>query len=294
MTALPVEMVEVRPGRELAVHSRIRPEASYTLIFVHGSAASMLQWRDQIDHFSATHSVVAFDTYGCGRSPKPESWGAYSFHELAADLAAILIRFACPGTHLVVVAHSAGCSLAISAAAAGLANTKGPKVGGLCLLGGYVDAPTPHPVFYLPVTVLRLIQPILSSGFEVTRCQPRTPLEESPFKIEHSHIRRRRHGRGFICSALTQKASSASRARSPFACPYIARTSCVACWTLVQPTSLTGVRSSQCCCMVDLELTNTMLDWCLLNSICRHSRCTRKRGQERQKLIELFWRLRQR
>jgi len=170
--ALPVELVEVRPGRSLAVHARLRPAAAQTLVFVHGSAASMLQWREQIEHFAESHTVVAFDAYGCGRSPKPQQWAAYSFAALAADLAAVVERYSAPGSQTVLVAHSAGCSLSIAAACASLKEdgAVGSRVGGLCLLGGYVDAPAAHPVFYLPVTLLRLIQPVLSSGLEVTLC----------------------------------------------------------------------------------------------------------------------------
>lgn len=56
----------------------------------------------------------------CGRSPKPQRWGAYSFDELVADLAAVIERYASPGGSTVLVAHSAGCSLAIAVAAASL------------------------------------------------------------------------------------------------------------------------------------------------------------------------------
>jgi abhydrolase domain-containing protein 8 len=173
--SLPTELVEVRPGRTLAVHARVLHDSTHTLVFVHGSAASMLQWGAQIERFSADHSVVAIDAYGCGRSPKPQDWAAYSFEALTADLIAVLKRLVPPGSTPVLVAHSAGCSMAIAAVAAGLYAGAG-RVAGLCLLGGYVEAPVPHPVFYLPVPVLRLIQPILSSGFEVRRVPGRPKI----------------------------------------------------------------------------------------------------------------------
>ena len=84
--ALPVDMVEVRPGRTLAVHARLRADADKIVFFVHGSCASMLQWRAQIEALAdGGHSVVAFDCFGCGRSPKPSVWAAYSFANLQAS-----------------------------------------------------------------------------------------------------------------------------------------------------------------------------------------------------------------
>ena len=74
--ALPTERVEVRPGRVLAVHHRagrfIHGRPSDVAIFVHGSCASLVHWRAQIDHLQAAGlAIVAYDFLGCGRSAKP-------------------------------------------------------------------------------------------------------------------------------------------------------------------------------------------------------------------------------
>jgi len=165
--ALPVELVEVRPGRTLAIHSQPRPGAEQTVLFVHGSCGSLLQWKDQIALAAKKRAVVAFDTFGCGRSPKPPEWDAYSFAELRDDLAAVLARFSVPGRTMVVVAHSAGCSLALAVAAASLASTPpGPPIDGLCLMGAFAEPPRVPSIFYLPTFVLSLMQPRLSAGFE--------------------------------------------------------------------------------------------------------------------------------
>ena len=165
--ALPVELVEVRPGRTLAIHSQPRPGAEQTVLFVHGSCGSLLQWKDQIALAAKERAVVAFDTFGCGRSPKPPEWDAYSFAALRDDLAAVLARFSVPGRTMVVVAHSAGCSLALAVAAASLASTPpGPPIDGLCLMGAFAEPPRVPSIFYLPTFVLSLMQPRLSAGFE--------------------------------------------------------------------------------------------------------------------------------
>jgi pimeloyl-ACP methyl ester carboxylesterase len=180
--ALPVELVEVRPGRSVAVHVRLRTalvpalgrstrDRQPTLIFCHGSCASMLQWRAQIEHFGLTHSVVAFDVFGCGRSPKPHDWAAYSYANLRADLHALVARFGSSPGGVVLVAHSAACSTALSLAAGARPDA---TLKGLCLLGGFAKPPGTHPVFHLPVALLRLLQPVLSSGFEALALHPTT------------------------------------------------------------------------------------------------------------------------
>ena len=81
--ALPTERVEVRPGRVLAVHHvpgrSVHRRQGDVAIFVHGSCASLVQWRAQIEHMAAAGlEVVAYDFLGCGRSAsrllKAASW----------------------------------------------------------------------------------------------------------------------------------------------------------------------------------------------------------------------------
>ena len=180
--ALPVTLVKIRPGRSIAVHTRPGTTASKPrLFFVHGSMASMLQFRQMIEHFAAHgHEIIAYDYLGCGRSPKPDGWHAYSFVEHELDLVAVLNIYGTQTTlwnanaeaHAnVLVCHSAGCSLAIGMIARQPTRSSergGPsaEVRALCLLGALAAAPSAHPVFYLPVRVLNWLQPTLSAGFE--------------------------------------------------------------------------------------------------------------------------------
>ena len=94
--ALPTERVEVRPGRVLAVHHRagrfIHGRTSDVAIFVHGSCASLVHWRAQIEHLQAAGlAIVAYDFLGCGRSAKP--------HEQHGQNAAALARSPCSHQH---------------------------------------------------------------------------------------------------------------------------------------------------------------------------------------------------
>ena len=86
---LPTERVEVRPGRVLAIHHRagrfVHHRPGDVAIFVHGSCASLVHWRAQIEHMAAAGlAVVAYDFLGCGRSAKPHKQQAQSDLTLAA------------------------------------------------------------------------------------------------------------------------------------------------------------------------------------------------------------------
>ena len=62
---LPVQQVEIRPGRTIAVHVGGAASAETVMIFAHGSAASMLQWSDQAAYFAECgHRVVLYDWLG--------------------------------------------------------------------------------------------------------------------------------------------------------------------------------------------------------------------------------------
>ena len=176
VAALPATLTEIRAGRSVAVHVRRNDAAKVRLVFVHGSCASMLPYRDVMEHFAATHEIVAFDHLGCGRSPKPRDWYAYRSSELTADLAALLRRYATTDKKNVVVAHSAGCSFSLAVAA----EAPDLPLAGLCLLGAFHAERMPvHPVFYLPVFVLNLLQPTLSAGFEAVALHATTRQGET-------------------------------------------------------------------------------------------------------------------
>ena len=44
---------------------------------------------------------VAYDMFGCGRSPKPEDWAAYEFAELQRDARAVYTRLASPDISVI-------------------------------------------------------------------------------------------------------------------------------------------------------------------------------------------------
>ncbi|KAL1519981.1 hypothetical protein AB1Y20_023465 [Prymnesium parvum] len=167
--ALPVEYCQVRPGRMLAVHRRVHPRATHTLFFVHGSCGSLLQWQAQLDHSSRFSSVLAYDSYGCGRSPKPYEWEAYASHALIADLVALVQRFSASSSSekLVLVAHSAAAGFALQAVR-WLSEAPGEgrrQIAGVVTVSALDAVPSALALFRLPLCVLTRLQPSLSAGF---------------------------------------------------------------------------------------------------------------------------------
>mmetsp|Transcript_75473 Transcript_75473/g.245488 ORF Transcript_75473/g.245488 Transcript_75473/m.245488 type:complete len:318 (-) Transcript_75473:30-983(-) len=179
--AMPVEVLELRRGRNLAVFRRERVGgcAGDVAFLLHGSCASMVQWRDQLDALSASHTIVALDLLGCGRSEKPVGWELYSFAEHHADLAELVRRFgAAPGRgRNVLLGHSMGCALALGLAA------KAPKLSihALVLLAPPCGTPAAArgPLFRLPLWILERLQPTLSAGFEAMALHPETRAEDA-------------------------------------------------------------------------------------------------------------------
>lgn len=80
-------------------------------VFVHGFACALDDWQRQVDHFSATHQVLACDLPGHGRSP---GTGAdCTMERFGAEVAALLEELAAPA---IMVGHSMGCRVVLQAA----------------------------------------------------------------------------------------------------------------------------------------------------------------------------------
>ena len=101
------------------------------LVLVHSFACSHLDWRPQVEHFSKTHTVVAPDLRGHGKSSGTPA--DCSIETYGADLAALLAELKLPPA--VLVGHSMGCRVVLQAAleapgrVAGLVLIDGSKIG---------------------------------------------------------------------------------------------------------------------------------------------------------------------
>ena len=73
---------------------------------MHGSMATMQQFEAQIAdlHGGGNCRIVAYDAYGCGASPRPYDFGAYSQENSMLDLIAVFDRY--KGMHARGLAHA--------------------------------------------------------------------------------------------------------------------------------------------------------------------------------------------
>jgi pimeloyl-ACP methyl ester carboxylesterase len=97
------------------------------LVFVHGFACSLEDWRAQLEHFRRSHRVVACDLRGHGKTPgeAPEC----SIEHYGGDVAALLASLEI--AQAVLVGHSMGCRVVLEAARLAPA-----RVAGLVLIDG--------------------------------------------------------------------------------------------------------------------------------------------------------------
>ncbi|CAM9773829.1 unnamed protein product [Heterosigma akashiwo] len=148
-------VINIRSGRDLNVYIRQHenPQAP-TVFFVHGACASMVQFAPLVDILKQRFSIVAYDLYGCGGSPKPESWHAYATEEHRQDLFALYQKFATDVNFMI--GHSFGTSLVLSLASVGSKK----HIHGMVLIGStHIPGPVPVPlVFRLPLFLLNCLQ----------------------------------------------------------------------------------------------------------------------------------------
>lgn len=81
------------------------------MVFVHGFACTHLDWQSQLEHFSATHTVLACDLRGHGATPGLPA--DCSIERYGADVAELLDSEALPPA--ILVGHSLGCRVVMQA-----------------------------------------------------------------------------------------------------------------------------------------------------------------------------------
>lgn len=160
---------EIRPGRKVRLLATRVLRPALKVLFVHGAAASMVQYEDQFNALAGRGdtNLLAWDWLGCGGSEKPQVWSAYSPAELRADVeAALALLCADSGSMSVpvmIIAHSYGCSLVCELLAA-KAHLQ-PAVLVLMSTSDGSEVMAKLGVFALPVLALQLLQPMLTDSF---------------------------------------------------------------------------------------------------------------------------------
>ncbi|MEL0112441.1 MAG: alpha/beta fold hydrolase, partial [Rickettsiales bacterium] len=75
------------------------------IVFVHGYLCELENWRHQVAHFKSSHTVLACDLRGLGRSPL--GGGEMTIEQLGQDVADLLAHHDL--SDAVLVGHSMGC-----------------------------------------------------------------------------------------------------------------------------------------------------------------------------------------
>lgn len=168
-------LTEVRPGRRIYMRENKDISADdkkeTTIFFIHGSMASFKQFDSLIQEYEQHFNVVAYDALGCGRSDKPADpliWGEshYTCNNLLLDFIEIWQRFSTAKN--IIIGHSFGTALAAKFYRYLVAKleTDISQLLGTILLGTTSSLPSGgHPIFYLPVWILDLMQESLSKSF---------------------------------------------------------------------------------------------------------------------------------
>ena len=169
--------VEVRPGRKLNVIEYGNEASGVTLFFLHGACGSAAQFEAQLRFFAPQYRVVAYDAYGCGSSPAPNEWSAYSTAALLDDAEAVFERFKAKKN--IVIGHAFGAVLAMKLALR-LQESAPACVPGIVLLAAAPAAPGTA-TYLLPEFVLNCMKAGLARSFAAHAFDPDT--EEEPLQV---------------------------------------------------------------------------------------------------------------
>ncbi|MBD1552622.1 alpha/beta fold hydrolase [Pseudomonas typographi] len=170
------QWVELSPGRRLNITHQPGSgiNADTVVFFCHGGGGNQDQWRLPWRALQGLgYSLVAWDLLGHGLSDKPDAPEAYRWAALVDDYLRIVERYA--GTRNVLVGHSFGSGLTLSAAAHWQEQARQPALSALLLLGSQLQRPLgKSPLLSLPVWLLALARPLLAKGFRERAWHPST------------------------------------------------------------------------------------------------------------------------
>lgn len=122
------------------------------MLLLHGFPENAHSWRNQLNHFRHSYTVVALDMRGCGDSDAPTGLENYLIDELCLDVCAVVK--ACGYEECILVGHDWGGMVAWNVAA------NFPDI-----ILGLVTLCSPHPLAYQERACFTLRQAYLSSYF---------------------------------------------------------------------------------------------------------------------------------
>lgn len=183
MTEMESKMLEVRADRNLSIlHLVCQKKTSTTFFFFHGSMGNFRQFESLINHFSQFVNIVAYDALGCGASDKPEDsfWGGDSLYTSNNHIEDAVQVFELFRSEInVFIGHSFGSVVAARVfTTLSKHATESKSIAASILLGTFDAVPSArHPLFYLPVWILDLLQDFLSAQFAELAFSPHSSIE---------------------------------------------------------------------------------------------------------------------
>ena len=179
-------LVEVRPGRILFHRTEIlgpssTPSPKFQMLFLHGTCASSSQYNSLLRALSGVLEVSVvchlFDSVSCGKSPQVGEWDAYHTDQAVLDLAAIMEKEIDSSMPTLIVGHSYAPTIIIRCF-----DRQGipMNIKGCIFLSSAISGPVNpipnggHPIFRLPVVILKCLQPSLTKSFLKLAYHPKT------------------------------------------------------------------------------------------------------------------------
>jgi len=164
----------IRPGRNLfyrELHLGTGSEiATFNLVMLHGTCASSAQFDFllcSLQEKDLSACCYLYDAVGCGRSPTLSDYAAYHTDEQVLDLKAIMDTRIDPSRPTILLGHSYAPTIIMRY----LCQNDDSRVKACIFLStAIIGGPLPitnggHPLFGLPVPVLKCIQPWLTKEF---------------------------------------------------------------------------------------------------------------------------------
>ena len=194
------ELIEVRPGRILFHRSETLGSSTsppkMQMLLLHGTCASSSQYNSLLQALSGIleESIIChrFDAISCGNSPLVQEWEAYHTDQAVLDLAAITEKEIDTSLPTVIIGHSYAPTTIIR-----FFHRHGipSNMKGCIFLSSGISGPVNpipdggHPIFRLPVVILRCLQPSLTKSFLKLAYHPKTSqtLIEEASKSNHGN-----------------------------------------------------------------------------------------------------------
>lgn len=157
----------VRPGRDLYTREVISGTPLLNLVWLHGTCAKSAQFNLVLDKLSANSvACYLYDAMGCGQSPMVSEWDAYTTEEAVLDLEAVIeLCIEDKSLPIVVIGHSYAVTTIIR-----MLHQQENIAACIFLSSALKGGPVPlhdggHPIFKLPIFLLRCLQPLLTKEF---------------------------------------------------------------------------------------------------------------------------------